>query len=118
LTAVQCRSERQGRCKGLPEGLYGGLVHLKGAKYQKVAGSDDPITQALIENYRIRLTSGNKGVPPKKEIKASSTLFDPAAVYLSFSTDLMNTERLPIIVSDDGFTRIGRQGKPIDCAMS
>ena len=33
-------------------------------------------------------------------------------------TELVNIERLPIRVTDDGFTRIDPQGKQIDCAMS
>jgi inosine-uridine nucleoside N-ribohydrolase len=96
-----------------------GLVHLKGDKYQKVATSDDPLARAVIENYRTWHEAGRKAKGlPSKEIRASSTLFDPVAVYLSFSTDLVNIERLPIIVSDDGFTRIDPAGKPIDCATS
>ncbi|MGO8751542.1 MAG: nucleoside hydrolase [Thermoguttaceae bacterium] len=90
-----------------------GLIHLTGEKYQKVAQSDDPIARAVIENYRIwrRAKPGDKG-------NASSILFDTVAVYLSFSTDLVRIERLPIRVTDDGFTRIDPHGKPIDCAMS
>lgn len=90
-----------------------GLVRLKGEKYRRVADSDDPVTRALIENYRIWSNADRTD-----RISASSILFDTVAVYLSFSTDLANIERLPIIVSDDGFTRIDPAGKPIDCATS
>jgi inosine-uridine nucleoside N-ribohydrolase len=90
-----------------------GLVRLTGEKYKKVAQSDDPIARAVIENYRIwrRAKQGDKG-------NASSILFDTVAVYLAISTDLVRIERLPIRVTDDGFTRIDAHGKPIDCAMS
>ena len=60
--------------------------------------------------------AGNPGKPEK--IDASSTLFDTVAAYLSFSRDLLNIERLPIRVTDDGFTRIDPKAKEIDCAMS
>ncbi len=93
-----------------------GIVHLRGEKYAKMAASTDPIARAVIENYRIWWKAGNPGKPEK--IDASSTLFDTVAVYLSFSRELLNVERLPIRVTDDGFTKIDPQGKPIDCAMS
>lgn len=93
-----------------------GLVRLKGEKYRKVAECQDPVARAVIENYRIWLEAG-KGKPGQK-IEASSVLFDTVAVYLAFSTELVNIERLPIRVTDDGFTRIDPAGKPIDCAVS
>ena len=89
-----------------------GIVRLRGDKYRKVAACSDPVAKAVIENYRIWSKAGDK------PLDASSVLFDTVAVYLSFSTDLVNIERLPIRVTDDGFTRIDPQGKPIDCAMS
>lgn len=89
-----------------------GVVRLRGEKYRKVAECSDPVTKAVIENYRIWSKAGDK------PLDASSVLFDTVAAYLSFSTDLVNVERLPIRVSDDGFTRIDPQGKQIDCAMS
>lgn len=93
-----------------------GLVHLRGEKYAKVARSADPIARAVIENYRIWWKAHNPNKPEK--IDASSTLYDTVAAYLSFSRDLVNIERLPIRVTDDGFTRIDPKGKEIDCATS
>lgn len=89
-----------------------GIVRLRGDKYRKVAECSDPVTKAVIENYRIWSKTGDK------PLDASSVLFDTVAAYLSFSTELVNVERLPIRVTDDGFTRIDPQGKQIDCAMS
>jgi len=89
-----------------------GLVRLRGDKFRKVAECPDPVTKAVIENYRIWAKAGDK------PLDASSVLFDTVAIYLAFSTDLVNVERLPIRVTDDGFTRIDPQGKQIDCAMS
>ena len=90
-----------------------GLLHLRGEKYRKVAESTDPVTRALIENYRIW-----KKAKPGEKIDASSTLFDTVAVYLAFSTELVNMERCPLVVTDKGFTAIDPSGKPIDCALS
>ncbi len=39
------------------------------------------------------------------------------AIYLALSTELVETERLPIVVTDDGYTKIDRQkGKRVRCA--
>lgn len=92
-----------------------GLVHLRGAKYKAVAESNDPVAKAVIENYRAWWRVGNQGKPEK--IDASSTLFDTVAVYLAFSTDLVKVERLPIRVTDKGFTEIHEGSKSIDCAV-
>jgi len=93
-----------------------GIVRLRGEKYRKVAESSDPIARAVIENYRIWWQARNRGKPVK--ITASSTLFDTVAVYLAFATDLVNIERLKIVVTDDGSTREDPRGKAMDCAMS
>ncbi len=93
-----------------------GLVRLKGEKYRKIAECEEPLTRAVIENYHIWHKAGNPQAKGKPD--ASSVLFDTVAVYLSFTDKLVNIERLPIRVTDDGFTRIDPNGKPIDCAMS
>jgi inosine-uridine nucleoside N-ribohydrolase len=93
-----------------------GLVRLKGEKYRKIAECKDPLTRAVIENYQIWFKAGNPKATGKPD--ASSVLFDTVAVYLSFTDKLVNIERLPIRVTDDGFTRIDPAGKQIDCAMS
>lgn len=82
-----------------------GLVHLTGEKYKTVRDSKDPLAAAVIANYRI--WSENKEVAESR----SSTLFDTVAVYLGFSDALLKIERLPIRVTDDGFTVIDPAGK-------
>ncbi len=93
-----------------------GIVRLKGDKYRKVAESDDAIARAVIENYRIWWKAHNPNKPEK--INASSVLFDTVAVYLTFSTELLNMERLNIVVTDDGFTGEDPAGKAMECAMT
>lgn len=105
-----------------------GLVQLKGQKYQKVLQHKSPLTHALIENYRAWFRQGllneqkdideaelNKRVEQKLN-SSSTTLFDTVAVYLAMSTDLVTMEKLPIKVTDDGYTRIEQGAKAINCA--
>ncbi|MBC8471416.1 MAG: nucleoside hydrolase, partial [Planctomycetes bacterium] len=105
-----------------------GIVQLKGQKYQKVLNRNSPLTRALIENYRAWYKQGilnenkdlseaevNKRVD-KKLNSSSSTLFDTVAIYLAMSTDLVKMERLRIKVTDDGYTRIDKNAKVINCA--
>ena len=105
-----------------------GLVQLKGQKYQKVLKHNSVLTRALMENYRAwyrqGIVNGNKDLSEAELDKrvdqkcnsSSTTLFDTVAIYLAMSTDLAKMEKLPIIVTDDGFTRIDKNGKMINCA--
>jgi inosine-uridine nucleoside N-ribohydrolase len=93
-----------------------GLITLRVAKYKKVANSTDPLTRAVIENYRIWRKASN----PKASdaINTSSVLFDTVAIYLAFSDKLLDLESLKIRVTDDGFTRIDPRAAIIHCATS
>jgi len=107
-----------------------GLVHLTGPKYQQVLKSDRPLAKALMENYlawqKQPIAAKDKNLSDaevEKQARAttdqrSSTLFDTVGIYLALSTDLVEMERLPLIVTDDGLTRIdGEKGKPVRCAV-
>ena len=85
-----------------------GVIRLKGHKYQSVCSSSDPLTRAVIENYRIWL----KGQPDEQ----SSILFDTVAIYLTFAEDLLVMEDLGIRVTDDGFTIQDPKARTIRCA--
>ena len=105
-----------------------GIIQLKNQKYQKVLNNNSPLTNALMENYRAwqkqGLRSRDKDMSEaeldkrvdKKCNSSSSTLFDTVAIYLAMSTELVKMEMLPIIVTDDGHTKIDENGKMIDCA--
>ena len=108
-----------------------GLVQLKGDKYQKVRKQkDNPVTRALLENYWLWQKEGlrrsNKNLSEAELGKrtdqrvnsSSSTLFDTVAIYLAMSTDLVKMEKLPIIVTDDGYTKIEDGAKMIRCATA
>jgi len=92
-----------------------GIVRLMGEKYQAVRDCEDPLIQALIENYRIwaRNSEWAKEFDLDKE---SSVLFDTVAVYLAFSEELLVMEELGIRVTDDGRTLIDENAKRIRCA--
>jgi len=88
-----------------------GIVRLKDRKYRCVCSSSDPLTQAVIENYRIWLKS-HEGKPDEQ----SSILYDTVAIYLAFAEDLLVMEDLRIRVTDDGFTIQDPKARIIRCA--
>lgn len=91
-----------------------GVVRLTGDKYGAVRDCQDPVIQALIENYQIWAASGEGKPNPDTE---SSVLFDTVAIYLAFSDELLTMEQLGIRVTDDGYTIIDEAAKQINCAM-
>ncbi|MHC4179678.1 MAG: nucleoside hydrolase [Planctomycetota bacterium] len=88
-----------------------GIIRLTGQKYQKVYRCKDPLVQALMANYRV--WSKNRGDPTK----ASSVLFDTVAIYLALTEELVEMEKLPIRVTDDGRTVIDEKARVANCAM-
>ena len=91
-----------------------GLVVLDGDRYQSVLGCDDPLIQAMIENYRIWTPHWDAVV--EKEIK-SSTLFDTVAIHLAHSEKYLGMEELGIRVTDDGYTVIDEDAKRVRAAV-
>ena len=90
-------------------------VNLSGQRFQTLKASRDPRTQALLDTYRV--WAGKKSLD---ELQASSILFDTVAVYLANPGErpLIRFETLPIIVTNDGFTRIDPKGKKMLVATS
>lgn len=93
-----------------------GLVGLRGEKYRQVRDCKDPLTQAMIENYRVWCKAHSRISDDRAE-RESTTLFDTVAVYLSLSEELLVMEELGIRVTDDGYTVIDEDAKRINCAM-
>lgn len=93
-----------------------GLVRLSGAKYAAVRDSADPLTRAVMENYRAWCAAAGGGAPDPDSL--SSVLFDTAAVYLACAQDLCVMERLGVRVDDDGFTREDPKGKVMNVATA
>ncbi len=105
-----------------------GLVVVDGEKYQRLLKKESPLVKSLLENYRVWYENGLRGEKKfdEDEIRrrtddklnsSSSTLFDTVAIYLALTRELTEMERLPIRVTDDGFTRIDEGAKKIDCAV-
>jgi inosine-uridine nucleoside N-ribohydrolase len=94
-----------------------GLVRLRGDKYARVRDSKDPVAVAIIENYRAWTASSGETSLKALSETASSTLFDTVAVYLAFSHDLCAMERVPLQVTDDGYTRIEPSAKAVLAAL-
>ena len=94
-----------------------GMVYLKGAKFQKVCGSENALTKAVIENHHLWMEDLGaklyKGVNGKIQ---SSLLFDTVAVYLAFSEELLAIETLKIKIDESGKTVIADDGQSIRCA--
>lgn len=77
-----------------------GWVRLTGKKYAAVRDCEEPLTRAVIENYRIWL--GCKSVADADE--QSSILFDTVAVHLAHSSEFLVMEEMGVRVTNDGFT--------------
>jgi len=91
-----------------------GLVQLTGDRYARVRDCPDPLTRAVIDNYRI--WARNHEWAREDAEDHSSTLFDTVAVTLAFSETLMEIETLPLRVTADGYTAIEPGAKLVRCA--
>jgi inosine-uridine nucleoside N-ribohydrolase len=89
-----------------------GIVHLRGEKYRAVHDCEQPLTRALIDNYRMWL-----GDRVEQAEKQSSTLFDTVAIYLAFSEELLVMEKIGLCITDDGYTVVDDNSKLINCAV-
>jgi inosine-uridine nucleoside N-ribohydrolase len=105
-----------------------GQVVLDGEKYQKVLKRKSIVTTTLLDNYRAWFKDGLRDRKDVKEAdfdrltdeklnKSSTTLFDTVAIYLAINQDLVQMRKLPIRITDDGFTRIETGAKDVDCAI-
>jgi inosine-uridine nucleoside N-ribohydrolase len=77
---------------------------LRGENYHRVwSATSDPMMRALIENYCVfaqRVTWMHCDYFAVR----SSVLFDCVAVYLAYAEDLVEVERVPFHITDEGFT--------------
>jgi inosine-uridine nucleoside N-ribohydrolase len=91
-------------------------VVLSGDHYDRIRAADDPMLNALIENYR---TWSDLVTWTEVDYfdERSSTLFDVVAVYMAYSHEHLDFETIPITVTDDGFTRRAEDGTPTRIAM-
>jgi inosine-uridine nucleoside N-ribohydrolase len=93
-----------------------GFVRLKGEKYRAVRTCQDPVVQALMENYKMWLKSERSDWQERFEVQ-SSLLFDTVTVYLAFSEELLEMKELGVRITDNGYTVIDSKAKPVNCAV-
>jgi inosine-uridine nucleoside N-ribohydrolase len=93
-----------------------GIVQLEGERYQAVRDCEDPLVQAVIENYRVWIDNCRWGQAFNPETE-SSILFDTVAVYLAFSEEFLVMEELGLQVTDSGLTTVDEDAKKVRAAM-
>jgi len=92
-----------------------GVVTLAGDKYRRVLGSTNRIVADLIANYRLWLVN-QPTLAGDMADHHSTTLFDTVAVYLAIRPDQCVMEKLNLRVTDDGFTVVDPQARPVNVA--
>jgi inosine-uridine nucleoside N-ribohydrolase len=93
-----------------------GLVVLDGERYQQVYRSENPALKALIENYKIWAKLVTWMTVDYEETQ-SSTLFDTVAIYLAYSFDLLEMEKIHLRITDDGLTVPDPAGDEVQAAL-
>lgn len=94
-----------------------GLVRLTGERYRKVRECREPLTQAVIENYRLWAARPSWHDAATTFGETSSVLFDTVAIHLAYSTRFLVMERMGVRVDGQGYTRRDDQAKPFDVAI-
>jgi len=90
------------------------IVVLDGADYERVLACDDPLIQAVLDNYRVWLAHYGR---PDEFTRRSSVLFDTVAIYLAFADALLEMDDLPVRVTDSGYTVVEPGAKPMRVAV-
>jgi len=89
-----------------------GSVVLGGDDYRRfydfAVAHPGSMADAVLANYRLWLDA--VGAPADRQAQRSTTLYDTVAVYLALEDGALQMETLPIVVGDDGFTRIDPNG--------
>lgn len=93
-----------------------GVVMVGGDNYQELRAADQPMLQALLENYRIWADLVT-WVDVDFYDQRSSTLFDIVAIYMAYGDEYLEYETVPIRVTNDGYTKRDDEGVPIRAAM-
>ncbi len=96
-----------------------GIVRLEGEKYRAVRACPDELMQAVIENYRIWSESAPWEWARQFDPEMHSTvLYDTVAIYMAFSEEFLEFEKLGVRVTEDGYTRIDDRARMVNCATA
>ena len=90
-----------------------GFVRVAGDAYRRLVKAEDPLTQALVENYRVWCRALGRDA---WFTDRSSILFDTVAVHLAHSEQHLLLENLRLSVGDDGLTAVSPTGRPVRTA--
>lgn len=90
-----------------------GSVVLSGDHYATLRSSPDPLVRVVMDNYRQWLQAAGRSELYEQR---TTTLFDTVAVYLGYAEDLVEIEELPIVIDDDGSTRVDPHGRLVRAA--
>jgi inosine-uridine nucleoside N-ribohydrolase len=94
-----------------------GRVQLSGERYARVRASNDPLVRGLMDAYAAWCRHRDWCTKdPEYVASKSSTLFDPVAVYLAISRELVKTETMGVRVTDDGMTVPDPSARPVTWA--
>jgi len=95
-----------------------GTFRLEGGKYKRIKdGGGDALVKAILENYYCWAQTKKDQLQPNQVEIMSSILFDVVAVYLAYSTSHIKMEKLELLVTLDGYTKIdAKNGKEVNCA--
>lgn len=94
-----------------------GRVRLSGERYARVRASTDPLVRGLMDAYAAWCRQRDWcAKDPEYVASKSSTLFDPVAVYLAISRDLVKTETTGVRVTDEGMTVPDPSAPPVTWA--
>ncbi len=91
-------------------------IVIDGERYQRIlaARESDPVIKAIQENFDEWMITHNATYYKTQ----STSLFDTVGVYRAIADDFLVTERLPIYLADDSFTRIdSEKGVMMECAV-
>jgi len=89
-----------------------GDIYLKGQAYEKMLACKDPLIAELMKDFEKWMTLGFVEAE-----NSTSCLYDVVAAYMAFEDSWLKYERIPLVVDEEGYTRISEEGTPIDCAM-
>jgi inosine-uridine nucleoside N-ribohydrolase len=94
-----------------------GAVRLTGDRYRQVLECREPLTRAVMENYRLWAANPSWQDSGARYESASSLLFDTVAIHLACSTEFLVMERMGLRVDGQGYTRRDEDARPFAVAM-
>ena len=90
-----------------------GIVRLRGELYRRIAEADDPLLQALMENFQIWRKFHNWQAE-----NVSSILFDTVAVHLASSRKFLKTVQMNLIPDQNGYMHMdSASGNSVEVAI-